>query len=646
MITLNKIKHAVMLVTSCSLMSACNFLEIVPEEQVTLDDATRDSEATLGFLYSCYAGIRTPMGASNIESSIDESATSPLIDNSRQRTAYGLYTAESPQDDRWDDFYESIAQTHLFLRELKNARGCEPADIEEWKAEAHFLLAYYHFELLRFHGPIPIIDHYIDADLAVGDFPGRMHYDYVTDWIVRLLDEKVINNEYLCDMRSEDEFGRATRIAGRALKARTLLYAASPLWNGSFPYSNWMNSVETPGYGYELVSNRRDESKWTRAKKACEEAVKAAEDAGYKLYDNMDFYVTNGLKADELPDIPGLENPGSPAGIEFRKRVFMLRYSVSSHFIEGNNEYILALCNADDMYLRSTLPYRVIKNNNGSWYSGYNTVAPTFYTFEHFYTKNGLLPKEDSDFSDESEWLESANIKGSKDIIKLNILREPRFYAWLAFDGSEYAYKIANGKPLILDMKNSQAQGYNPDLYNRNCCTTGFTAQKFIRPNARRTKNNQWNTDLVNKAYRPLFRLSDLYLMLAECCAELDDKEGVYANINKVRERAGVEPLSDAFCAKSSMTLMDWIRNERFVELWGEGQRYFDLRRWVIADQYLGEGKIEGLNAISKLDPTFEEFNQRTTVSQPYRWYKRMYIMPIAYSEITKNPNLVQAPGY
>lgn len=647
MVTLNKIKNIAMLVASCSLLGACNFLEIVPPEQAELDDATRDAEATSGFMYSCYAGIRSPMGASGVEMSADECAFPPLVDNARRSTSYGLYTAESPQDDRWDDCYNYIAQTHLFLREVEKARGCTPEEIEGWKAEAYFLLAYYHFELLRFHGPIPIIEHYIDPNLPIEDYPARMHYDYVTDWIVNLLEERVLHNEYLVDMRPEDEFGLATRVAGYALKARALLYAASPLWNGSFPYPNWKNSVETPGYGYELVSYQYDPGKWTRAKQACEEAVKKAEEAGYALYSEMDYYAAQ-LKdgADALPDIPGLEDPDSPEGIEFRKRVFMLRYAVSSHFSEGNREYIFAFCNADDLYLRSTLPYRVQQNNNGTWYSGYSTIAPTFYTFEHFYTENGLLPEEDPAFPDESEWLESAGLKKQKDIIKLNVMREPRFYAWMCFDGGEYGYNFSNGKKFVVDLKDSQKQGYNPELYNRNCCTTGFLAQKFIRPNTYRTKNNKWSDDTANKAYRPLFRMADLYLMAAECCAMTDDTEGAYKYINMVRERAGVTPLSDEFCAKSSMSLMDWIRNERFVELWGEGQRFFDLRRWMIADQYLGEGKIEGLNSIAKMDPTFEEFNQRIVIDQPYRWYKRMYIMPIAYSEITKNPNLVQAPGY
>ena len=646
--TVDKIRKITIVLLSvlCGVMTSCDFLDVVPEEQVTLKDATRNPDAVLGFMYSCYNGVRSPLQYNMSEFSADECAFPPLWNNYGQQVSYGLYTPESVKDYRWNSFFASIAQTHLFLRELENARGCSEEDIEEWKAESYFLLAYYHFELLRYFGPIPVIDHYIDQNMSIDDFPGRMHYDYVTDWIVKLLDEKVINNDYLCDMRPDEEFGRATRVAAKALKARTLLYAASPLWNGSFPYPNWKNKVETPGYGYELVSKTRDKNKWIRAQQACNDALQTALSAGYKLYNDLEFYKSNGLKEDELPTIPGLNQPNSEKGLTFRKRVFLMRYAMTLEYASGNNEYIWVAMKNDDLYMTATLPNRVIQNNNGNWFSGYSGVAPTLYSVEHFYTQNGLLPKEDENFPDDSEWLKSAGIKGSTDVIKLNTLREPRFYAWFAFDGGEYGYKFANGKSLIIDFKDSQAQGYNPALFNRNCDVTGYLAQKYIRPNVRRTKASAWNVQIANKFYRPIIRLADLYLMLAECCAELEDKEGVYNNLNAVRERAGVEKLTDELCAKSSMSLRDWVRNERFVELWGEGQRYFDLRRWVIADDYLGEGKIEGLNAIEKLDPTFEEFNQRVLVNQPFRWNKRMYLMPIDYNEITKNPQLVQAPGY
>ncbi len=64
---------------------------------------------------------------------------------------------------------------------------------------------------------------------------------------------------------------------------------------------------------------------------------------------------------------------------------------------------------------------------------------------------------------------------------------------------------------------------------------------------------------------------------------------------------------------------MEWVQNERFIELYGEGHRHYDVRRWMIAPEVLKEGVREGLNAETIVNPTFEEFNQRIKVDQPYR---------------------------
>lgn len=70
------------------------------------------------------------------------------------------------------------------------------------------------------------------------------------------------------------EWRRATSTICKALKARLFLYAASPIYNGSFPYPNWRNTnYETPGYGKELVSRTYDPQKWDRALAACKEAL-------------------------------------------------------------------------------------------------------------------------------------------------------------------------------------------------------------------------------------------------------------------------------------------------------------------------------------------------------------------------------------
>jgi ATP-binding cassette subfamily F protein 3 len=101
-------------------------------------------------------------------------------------------------------------------------------------------------------------------DTPTSEYNGRFHFDYCVDWIANQLDEaaKVLP----ANRTVTNEWGRATSTIAKAVKARLLLYAASPLWNGSFPYPNWQNeNFETPGYGKALVSNTYDKSKWERA---------------------------------------------------------------------------------------------------------------------------------------------------------------------------------------------------------------------------------------------------------------------------------------------------------------------------------------------------------------------------------------------
>ena len=97
------------------------------------------------------------------------------------------------------------------------------------------------------------------------------------------------------------------------------------------------------------------------------------------------------------------------------------------------------------------------------------------------------------------------------------------------------------------------------------------------------------------------------------------------------------------------VTLTDWVRNERFVELFEEGHRYYDLRRWAIAPQMLKAGMRYGLDGL-RVNPSFEEFNKPTLVNQPFKWDDKLYLMPVwsrsDMDELYSNPQLVQAPGY
>lgn len=632
-----KLLGGALLFSSGVLMTSCDFLDIVPPEQVGMDDTVKDANETEDFLYSCYANVTNPITYTKIEFSTDEFATPQAWGGDVQKIAYDLLIpiSEAPQD--WNLSYKFIGQTLLFLEYLPKAQGITEQQRAEYEAEAYFLLAYYHFQVLRLYGPCPITDSRIDPETPSSQYNGRFHYDAVTNWIVKTLDEKVIKGYNLPTERTESTRGRATHAIACALKARVLVYAASPLWNGGFPYKDWRNKIKTSfdgvDYGTELVSSTYDPQKWERARIACEEALKEARIAGHKLYEDLEMY--------ERQNIP-LNNIYVPGGAtdDFKKRILMLRYLVSSRYNEGNTEYIWGVSQDDD-YVPShcMMPWRVLQKNDGNWVDGYNSYAPYLGSMEKFYTKDGKFLD-----TTQPSLLQKAGVDESRpDIINLAINREPRFYAWMAFDQGDWGTTTADGKPVRLEMKDSQKQGLNPELHYRDRSETGFLAQKFVRPNRRYDKNGNITAD---RFQRPLIRMAELYLNLAECYAAQGNTPKALENLNKVHQRAGLPAITEADITESERTLTDWILNERFIEFYGEGHRFYDLRRYMVAPQYLSAGKREGLNAVEKMNPTFAEFNQRVKVNQPYKWSTRMYLLPIIQSEIGKNTNLIQAPGY
>lgn len=635
--------RALILASSISL-SSCQFLDIVPPEQASLEDATNNADNTEKFLYSCYAAIQqlgTPIAYTNSTSSADEFALPQLWGGTVFNYAYDLVINNTGGDQRWNRYYDSIGQIHLFLRELENARDVSQDLKDQWTAEVKFLLAYYHFEILRFYGPCPITDKYMPFDTPAKDFGSRMHYDAVTEYIVKTIDE-VLESGHLPISRTETTRGRATRAVARAIKARALLYAASPLWNGEFPYKTWVNSQDTEyngvEYGRELVSKEYSPTKWERALTACKEAIDEAEDAGHALYEDLDFYTTKETKEAKILD--QLYIPVENVTDDFKKRVLMLRYMTCTRFNEGNTELVWGTSQDNDFMVGQCLmPHHVIKKNNGQWVNGYEGYSPYLNAIEKFYTKDGkFINTSDPDLL--TRWGKDTDTKRA-DIIKLAADREPRFYAWMAFDGGDWGVLISDGKPLTLNMKSTEHQGYDPDGFKRDNPVTGFLCQKWIRPDRRYNTSGNVNNE---RFQRPLVRMAELYLNLAECCAMLGDTEGALKNLNMVHQRAGLLPVTEADITEEH-PLIEWVRNERFIELYGEGHRYFDVRRWCQGEKYLAAGVREGLDS-ERINPTFEEFNTRVKVNQPYKWSDRMNLSPLYTSEVGKNNLLVQAPGY
>ncbi|MDE7442974.1 MAG: RagB/SusD family nutrient uptake outer membrane protein, partial [Muribaculaceae bacterium] len=470
-----KIKNIFASVVAAILMglgtSSCDYLDVVPVEQPSVDNTMDNYTQALGYLYQCYRGVTQPIASDwgqgfsyywgqplpgNILSDITCTTDEWMMDDvlySQAPLVRTLYSNSVSSANNYNDYYCYsiwLSSTFVFLDKLETIgipKGIvTPEEATEWKAEAKFLLAYYHFMLLRRYGPIAIVEKRLPMDAPISAFPGRMHYDYCVKWICDKLDEAA---EDLPVRRQSAETGRATSLICKALKARILLYAASPLFNGQFPYPDWTNKVETPGYGTELISRTYDRNKWEVAKKASEEALALALGEGQRS-----LYQGGGAESAAMVDVSYF--PVDNLDENFIRKVLTMRNVVCAKESEGNHEHIWAspdLTNVLVSIYRFRIPHNVVPKSASlpaGYIYGYGCMGVTLPFANLFLTKNGLQPENDPEFP-ESEWTKSAgyNDDGEKlrsHIINLHKNREPRFYAWLAFDGGDYGTMMHNGQ--------------------------------------------------------------------------------------------------------------------------------------------------------------------------------------------------------
>lgn len=211
--------------------------------------------------------------------------------------------------------------------------------------------------------------------------------------------------------------------------------------------------------------------------------------------------------------------------------------------------------------------------------------------------------------------------------------RDPRFYASILYDGAKWkdreleTWLSADGNSGRRDSK------YGQDAWNTS--QTGYNMKKFMDENY---VGNSWQFSAKNYIW---LRMGELYLDQAEANAMAGHEDVAKGALNKVRARAGMPDVN-----KSGSELVEAIRHERRIELCFEKNRYFDVRRWKLGPQYLA-GKIHRINITKNADGTKTykvgeipgDFGTRI-------FDEKIYWVPILKSEIDKNPNIVQNPGY
>ena len=162
-------------------MTSCDYLDVIPAETTTGTDMTKDRQAALNYLYSCYGYLPTPnAGPTSLDFLTGDEVVTAFEHETFAAFPKGNYSASNPVISYWNSLYQGIRQCYTFQDELNktgNFHGLADKDREDYKAQVTFLIGYYHFLLSRCYGPIIIIHQTPDPMLLPSDYQGQEPYD-------------------------------------------------------------------------------------------------------------------------------------------------------------------------------------------------------------------------------------------------------------------------------------------------------------------------------------------------------------------------------------------------------------------------------------------------------------------------------------
>lgn len=477
------------------------------------------------------------------------------------------------------------------------------AEEKGWiKAEATALVAYRYMGMFYRYGGMPIVRSSFSNPTDPGVSAGRASLRETLEYILELC-QTAYDGLPEGDWSAADA-GRMTRGAVLAIKARTLLFAARPLFNSATPYLSG-------GHDNLVCFGTRSEERWQDAVMANEAVLTWAAENGYALID------TGGA---------GTGNPNPHAFDDY----------AAATSTPANREVLLAYkCDETNHWNWPGSAIFYYNNyspvwTNNRWDTDVSGVLTNF--LELYYKADGTelswAAVGDPAPRPAGEWLQ--NIEQI----------EPRAKADNIFMGFDA-------------FNNAGHSSWSANNWGRQTSNAG---KKTAFPAAIETgKGCASPTKFYYKAGTrvwfefPLFRLAETYLNLAEAYNELGNASKALENLNRVHNRAGLPAIRQT----DQAALRQIIRRERAIELYRENHRYYDVKHWK--DERIGDGILGGdmrelqfkiredhsgsFNLASGIESWWD------AVTYTSYWNPKMYLEPIPQSEINKG-TLVQNPGY
>lgn len=327
-----------------------------------------------------------------------------------------------------------IRYAWILIENIDRVPDMSESEKNRLKAEAKIIIAIHYAEMLRHFGALPILDHSINPDEV--DLPPRATLQENIDFIVRLLDEAAVCKDLpwaISEAESDNWSGRLTRAAALGLKARVLLFAASPLFNSDAPYY--------PGEASDKLMTwfgDYKEQRWQDAVKACEDFLNTMRQEGfYDLVQSDDYRMA------------------------FR----------DAYYTRGTRESLIS-CR---LYAQTTSSSALLQSARwGAWCA----------TKEYF----DMFPMADgSDF----DW---DNPEHSKNPF---INRDPRLCETILLDGDKFGSGVADIRKEKADDKANYPKGKDwgkASVLDNQSLATGLAARKFVLDRQGEYKNRlmQW----------------------------------------------------------------------------------------------------------------------------------------------------------
>lgn len=629
-----KIYRFISILSACLLLCSCEkYLDRSPDMGLTEDDIYKDYNSLRGFLDKIFqtsannnteSDILIYMYAinsygnlySNVGNLSDEYVCVRNSDASKFVNAGNWLGCGEGQFEIDSRGRTAIARAYRGLRIANKVIGGidqVPSLTEDQRnkllGQAYFLRAYFYFELIKRYGGMPKFD---KAWNAADEFDvPRMTYQESNAWMQGDLDNAIA---MLPDIWPDSEFGRPDKVSALALKAMTQLYAASPLMQ------NGLDAIVDNGYGKEMAAEA------ARTAQKCIDAIEAS--SWYRLMDHDEYrsiYLMPNENQFAQPEYLWFNRTHPGNWSAFVRAQWLTQPYDDKTGAEGT-PYNAPSQNMVDMFER--------KGPDGQFYpitdtrSGYEAVKYT------------------DPYSD----------------------RDPRLANNIIVPGEAWGTDL-NGVQYYLT---TYVGGYSTNFITTNQFTnaaqqTGYLCKKFIWPEA--------SIPLFGAAGFNMYRLTTVYIRVSQ--VYLDFAEASYEAtgdpdaivdgcsmsarqaLNIIRNRAGIGDLP------SGVDFREAYRRERAVELMFEGHRWYDIRRWMIAEELFKDehpmkrvlaypldengnayqGNLTGADACKIRIPRFRyEYADVTTVERVFS--TRNYWYPLPMEEVAALDNLKQNPGW